>query len=76
MQEMRETRDKALEEKYLLEEKIDGQKEEIENLNLSLSRTKDDVECRKLIIEELSKAILGHEKESAEMATKMTLLMN
>jgi hypothetical protein len=59
-----------------LEGQIDRQKEENDNLTLQLQRTKEDVNCRKLIIDDLSQSIMAHEKESADMATKMTLLMN
>lgn len=76
LKEVMDTRDVALEEKYSLESKIEGQSGEIEELKLSLHRSKEDVSCRKMIIDDLSQAMLGHEKESAEMASKMTLLMN
>ena len=39
-------------------------------------RAREDVECRKLIIDEMSKSMLGHEKESMEMAQKLTLMKN
>jgi len=76
LKEVMATRDSALEEKYSLEAKIDQQKDEIEKLELELSRSQDDVSCRKMIVDDLSRVLLEHEKESADMATKMTLLMN
>ena len=39
-------------------------------------RAKEDVECRKLIIDEMSKSMLHHEKESMDMAQKLTLMKN
>ena len=41
-----------------------------------MQRAKDDVECRKLIIDEMSKSMLHHEQESADMAQKLTLMKN
>ena len=54
----------------------DEQKTEIEKLTVSLQRAKDDVECRKMIIDEMSQSMLRHEKESMDMASKLTLMKN
>ena len=54
----------------------DGQKAEIERLETELRRAREDVECRKLIIDEMNKNMLFHEKESMEMAQKLTLMKN
>jgi len=36
----------------------------------------EDVLCRKMIIEEMNENMLAHERESSEMATKLTLMKN
>lgn len=41
-----------------------------------MARAKDDVDCRKQIIDEMSNSMLHHEKESMEMASKLTLMKN
>lgn len=48
----------------------------IEKLEVELQRAREEVDTRKLVIDEMSKSMLFHEKESGEMATKLTLLKN
>ena len=74
--EIREARDTLNQEKNTLEAVQDGQMSAIERLETELTRAKEDVECRKLIIDEMSKSMLGHEHESMEMAQKLTLMKN
>lgn len=76
LNEVREARDTAVQEKNKLESFQDGQKSEIERLETDLVRAREDVACRKLIIDEMSKSMLGHEHESMEMAQKLTLMKN
>ena len=76
MNEVREARDTLIQQKNKLESYQDEQKSEIERLEYELNRAKEDVDCRKLIIDEMSKSMLGHEKESMEMAQKLTLMKN
>ena len=76
LNDVRESRDTAVQEKNKLESFQDGQKSEIERLETDLVRAREDVDCRKLIIDEMSKSMLGHEHESMEMAQKLTLMKN
>lgn len=73
---MREERDANIQEKFKLEQFSDGQQAEIERLKTEVQRAREDVECRKLIIDEMSKNMLAHETESMEMAQKLTLMKN
>ena len=68
MKEVRDKRDALYDEKYQVEAVVDQHKEKIDGLEIELHRAKEDVECRKMIIDDMSQALLFHEKESAEMA--------
>ena len=59
--EVREDRDDLIQEKNKLMTFQDSQRTEIERLEIELTRAKEDVACRKLIIDEMSKSMLGHE---------------
>lgn len=74
--EMRDKRDQLYDEKYKLEAVIDQQKAEIEKLETDLMRAKDEVNCRKMVIDEMSNSMLLHEQESMDMAAKLTLMKN
>ena len=63
-------------QKNKLDANLDEQKNEIERLTTEVARAKDDVECRKQIIDEMSNSMLHHERESMEMALKLTLMKN
>ena len=76
LNEVREARDILIQQKNKIESYHDEQRSEIERLETELTRAKEDVDCRKLIIDEMSKSMLGHEKESMEMAQKLTLMKN
>ena len=76
LKEVREARDSLMQQKNVIESVQDEQKAEIERLEQVCSRAKEDVECRKLIIEEMSKNMLHHEKEEMDLAQKLTLLKN
>lgn len=76
LNEVREARDALNEQKNKLESFHDGQRSEIDRLETEVARAREDVDCRKLIIDEMSKSMLGHEKESMEMAQKLTLMKN
>ena len=76
LDDVRENRDTLIQEKNKMESFQDEQKTEIERLETNLQRAKDDVECRKMIIEEMSQSMLRHEKESMDMASKLTLMKN
>ena len=76
LDEVREARDSLMQQKNLIESVQDEQKAEIERLEQVCNRAKEDVECRKLIIEEMSKNMLYHEKEEMDLAQKLTLLKN
>ena len=39
---------------------------------LELQRSQEEVQCRKAMIDELSKSLLDHEAESMQMATKLS----
>lgn len=54
----------------------DEQKAEIDRLEDEVQHANEDVECRKLIIDEMSNSMLKHEKESMDMAQKLTLMKN
>ena len=76
LDEVREARDSLMQQKNVIESVQDEQKAEIERLEQVCNRAKEDVECRKLIIEEMSKNMLYHEKEEMDLAQKLTLLKN
>ena len=76
LDEVREVRDSLMQQKNVIESVQDEQKAEIERLEQVCNRAKEDVECRKLIIEEMSKNMLHHEKEEMDLAQKLTLLKN
>ena len=76
LKEVRDKRDQLYDEKYQVDAVVDEQKDKIERLEIDYKRAKEDVECRKMIIDELGQSILFHEQESAEMAQKLTLLKN
>ena len=76
LNEVREARDTLIQDKNKMDLLQDGQKAEIERLETELRRAREDVECRKLIIDEMNKNMLFHEKESMEMAQKLTLMKN
>ena len=76
LNEVREARDSLMQQKNVIESVQDEQKAEIERLEQVCSKAKEDVECRKLIIEEMSKNMLHHEKEEMDLAQKLTLLKN
>ena len=65
-----------MQQKNKLEGDHDEQKAVIEKLEEQCQRAKEDVECRKLIIDEMSQSMLFHERESMEMAQKLTLMKN
>ena len=65
-----------MQQKNKLEGDHDEQRAVIEKLEEQCQRAKEDVECRKLIIEEMSQSMLFHERESMEMAQKLTLMKN
>lgn len=76
LKEVRDTRDTLIQDKNKLDANLDEQKNEIERLTTEVARAKDDVECRKQIIDEMSNSMLHHERESMEMALKLTLMKN
>ena len=47
---------------------MDEKEAAIERLRLELQRSKEEVDTRKLIIDEMGKSMLMHEKEEAELA--------
>jgi hypothetical protein len=57
-----------------VEEVVDVKDSQIQQLQLELQRAKEEVLCRKQIIEQLTKSMLEHEKESADMANKLSVL--
>ena len=76
LEAIREKHDQLSDEKFKVEEIVDKKVAQIERLNLELQRSKEEVDTRKLMIEELGKSMLMHEKEEMEMASKLTLLKN
>ena len=41
---------------------------------MEVQRCKEEVQCRKMIIEQMTKSMMDHERESAEMADKLSSL--
>lgn len=76
LNEVRETRDSLMQQKNKIEDVQDEQKADIDRLEQELHRAKEEIECRKLIIEEMNKNMLYHEKEEKELAQKLTLMKN
>ena len=65
-----------MQQKNALEGVQDEQRAEIERITNDCQRANDDVECRKLIIDEMSNNMLHHEQESMEMAQKLSMMKN
>ena len=76
LKEVRDKRDVLYDEMYKVEAVVDTQKDKIDKLEVDVKRAKEDVECRKMIIMDMGESMLHHEKESAEMAQKLTQLKN
>ena len=76
LNDIRSKRDTLLQEKNQMALFHDEQRNQIEKLETDVQRAQEDVECRKLIIDEMSKSMLHHEQESMEMAQKLTLMKN
>ena len=76
LNEVREARDSLIQQKNKLEGIQDEQKAEIDKLQQDYHRAKEDVECRKLIIDEMNNNMLHHEREERELAQKLTLMKN
>lgn len=76
LNEVISARDSLIMEKNKLELFQDELKQKIEDLETDLARARDDVNCRKMIIDDMSKSMLAHEQESMEMAQKLTLMKN
>ena len=55
---------------------MDEKEAAIERFRLDLQRSKEEVDTRKLIIDEMGKSMLMHEREEAELAQKLTTLKN
>ena len=74
LSEVRDSRDSLLQEKNKLDAFTFDQRDKIYKLEQEVQRQKDDVVCRKQIIDEMAKNMLAHEHESMEMAQKLTLM--
>ena len=74
--EVREARDALLQEKNKLDAFTFEQRDKIYKLEKEVQKHKDDVQCRKQIIDEMAKNMLAHEQESMDMAQKLTLMKN
>jgi hypothetical protein len=57
-----------------VEEVVDIKDGFLTQMTLELQRAKEEVACRKLIIEQMTANLMDHEKESAEMASKLSQL--
>ena len=68
LESIREKHDKLSDEKFKVEEIVDEKEAAIERLRLDLQRSKEEVDTRKLIIDEMGKSMLMHEREEAELA--------
>ena len=73
---MKAQRDQLFEEKFKAVEEIDVKEQQIHQVELKLQRALEEVECRKQINVQMSANLLEHEKESQEMAEKMTNIKN
>ena len=73
---VREKSDQLYDEKFKVEEVVDAKNVAIEKLELELQRAHEEVGVRKMVIDEMGQSMLAHEKESADMAQKLTLLKN
>ena len=76
LESIREKHDQLSDEKFKVEEIVDQKVAAIERLQLELQRAREEVDTRKLVIDEMGKSMLFHEKESAEMAQKLSLMKN
>ena len=68
LESIREKHDQLSDEKFKVEEIVDKRNAAIERLQLELQRSKEEVDTRKLVIDEMGKNMLEHEKEEAELA--------
>ncbi len=57
-------------------ETLDEKNERIQQLEKDLARRTDEVALRKEVIESMSSSLMKHEKDNAEMASKLTLMKN
>ena len=76
LESIREKHDQLSDEKFKVEEIVDQKVAAIERLQLELQRAREEVDTRKLVIDEMGKSMLFHEKESGEMAQKLSLMKN
>ena len=74
MNEIREKSDQLFEEKMKVEQVVDEKDTNIQQLEKELQRSKEEVVVRKMVIDDMGVNMLAHEKESADMATKLSLL--
>lgn len=71
---VRAERDSLYDAKMKVEATVDEKDSQISQLQVEVQRGKEEVMCRKLIIDQMTKSMMDHEKESAEMADKLSSL--
>ncbi|CDW87547.1 UNKNOWN [Stylonychia lemnae] len=69
-------RNQEMDRNLKIEETIDEKNDKILQLEKELQRKVDEVNLRKEIIESMQESLMRHEKESAELASKLVLMKN
>lgn len=69
---IQQQRDELYDVKQSFESTLDGKDKAMNQVWLELQRSQEEVQCRKAMIDELSKSLLDHEAESMQMATKLS----
>lgn len=69
---IQQQRDELYDVKQSFESTLDGKDKAMNQVWLELQRSQEEVQCRKAMIDDLSKSLLDHEAESMQMATKLS----
>lgn len=69
---IQQQRDELYDVKQSFESTLDGKDKAMSQVWLELQRSQEEVQCRKAMIDDLSKSLLDHEAESMQMATKLS----
>ena len=74
MMEKKEQQDLLFEEKFKFEGILCGKDMRTRHLELEILRATEEISCRKIVIEQMTTNLLSHERESEELASKLSLM--
>jgi len=74
--EVEEQRNTEMDKNLKIEEEIDKKNDRILQLEKEVVRKSEEITCRKEVIDAMSRSLMNHEKESAELASKLVLMKN